>query len=181
MTLGIHALLNEVKTRKLVEGLCTRELENPEGAGFDLRLGGVYEFTGEGEAFLGIDERQTPEIKEIVSYDKEQVKTITFEPGKYYLVSTIEKVNMPLDLCAGVKPRTTLFRSGLFLRTGSVAPGYSGILTFALVNEGPIPVTMELGCRFSHIQFQRLEGEGSQYRGQWQGGRVSAEEREKQV
>lgn len=181
MTLGIHSLLKEVEERNLVEGLCERELENPEGAGFDLRLASVYKFSGKGEAFLGIDERQTPEIEEIVSYSKDEKRTITFQPGEYYLVSTIEKVNMPLDLCAAVKPRTTLFRSGLFLRTGSVAPGYSGILTFALVNEGPMPVTMELGCRFSHIQFQRLEGEGSQYRGQWQGGRISAEEREKQV
>ena len=51
MVLGPKKLLQLVKTKKLVENLSERELTNPEGAGFDLRLGEVYKISG--NAFLG--------------------------------------------------------------------------------------------------------------------------------
>jgi deoxycytidine triphosphate deaminase len=69
----------------------------------------------------------------------------------------------------------------LFIRTGPIQPGYSGELTFGLKNEGPITVEIEMGARFTHLIFHEIKGEGSKYRGQWQGGRVSATKREKQV
>ncbi len=156
-----------------------RELTNPEGAGFDLRLGEVYTISG--DAFLGETHRKTADIKLVAEYKEGKTNTIVIKPGDYYLVATIEKVNMPLNLTANFKPRTTTFRSGLFLRTGNVAPGYQGKLTFGLKNEGPITVTIEMGARFVHAQFEEVLGEGSQYRGQWQGGRVSATKKEKQV
>ena len=84
-------------------------------------------------------------------------------------------------MSAVILPRTTTFRSGLFLRTGPVQPGYGGELTFGLKNEGPITVEIEMGARFAHVLFHEIKGVGSKYRGQWQGGRVSATKREKQV
>lgn len=171
MILGPKKLLELVKEIKLVEGLSERELTNPEGAGFDLRLGEVYKISG--DAFLGETHRKTADIELVKSYKEGETQTIVIKPGDYFLVSTLEKVNMPLDLTANFKPRTTTFRSGLFLRTGNVAPGYSGKLTFGLKNEGPIEVTIEMGARFVHMQVEEVLGEGNQYRGQWQGGRVS--------
>ncbi len=106
---------------------------------------------------------------------------IVFKPGDFYLVQTIESFNMPQNLTANFKPRTTTFRSGLVLRTGNVAPGYKGQVSFAMTNEGPCEVTLEMGARFCHVQFEEVRGGGSMYRGQWQGGRVSATKREKQV
>lgn len=179
MILGPRQLLKLVKTKKLVEGLGDRDLETPEGAGFDLRLGEVYKISG--KAFLGVTHRETPKIKKIVEYKEGQLKTIKIKPGDFYLVTTIEKVNLPLDLTINFKPRTTTFRSGLNLRTGNAAPGYSGKLTFGLKNEGPVTVIMEMGCRFVHAQFYRVEGGGTQYKGQWQGGRVTTKKREKQI
>ena len=180
MILGPKRLLQLVKKIKLVEGLSERELTNPEGAGFDLRLGEVYTIEG-GEAFLGVTHRETPNIKLLTSYKDGESITFTFNPGDYYLVTTIEKVNIPSDITVNFKPRTTTFRSGLIIRTGNVAPGYCGKLTFALKNEGPIPVKVELGCRIIHAQFYQVEGGGNMYRGQWQGGRVTTHKREKQV
>src|SRR5258706_2431877 len=179
MILGPKKLLELVKEINLVEGLSERELTNPEGAGFDLRLGEVYTISG--DAFLGETHRKTADIKLITEYKEGKINTIVIEPGDFYLVATIEKVNMPLNLTANFKPRTTTFRSGLFLRTGNVAPGYQGKLTFGLKNEGPITVTIEMGARFVHAQFEEVLGEGSQYRGQWQGGRVTTTKKEKQV
>jgi len=179
MIIGPKKLLKLVKEINLVEDLAERELTNPEGAGFDLRLGEVHEIFG--DAFLGVEERQTPKIKSKIKNQKSKLNKITIKPGEFYLVTTIEKVNLPINICATFIPRTTTFRSGLFLRTGVAHPGYKGKLTFGLKNEGTVPVTLELGCRFAHVQFHWVEGGGSMYRGQWQGGRVTTKKREKQV
>lgn len=177
MVIGPKKLLQLVKKIKLVEGLSERELTRPEGAGFDLRLGEVYKISG--EAYLGVTERKTPKIDLVAQHEKH--KQITIKPGDFFLVTTIEKVNTPQNITINFKPRTTTFRSGLLLRTGNVAPGYCGKLTFALKNEGPITVTMEMGCRFVHAQFSWVDGGGNLYRGQWQGGRVSHNKKEKQI
>ena len=179
MILGPKELLRLVKKVKLVEGLSERELTNPEGAGFDLRLGEVYKISG--SAFLGETHRKTPDIKLVKSYDPTKKTSIKIKPGDFFLGTTIESVNTPKNLTINFKPRTTTFRSGLFLRTGNVAPGYCGKLTFAIKNEGPITVEIELGARIVHAQFEEVKGGGSLYRGQWQGGRVSATKKEKQV
>jgi deoxycytidine triphosphate deaminase len=200
MILGPKKLLELVKTQKLVEGLSERELTSPEGAGFDLRLGEVYKISG--DAFLGEVHRKTAEIMLIAKYNGEDKKVnqppagshdrdkkreaklsskVIIKPGDFYLVRTIESVNMPQHLTASITPRSTTYRSGLFLRTGNVPPGYCGGLIFGLKNEGPITVEVEMGARIVHIQFSEVKGGGSMYRGQWQGGRVTARKKEKQV
>jgi deoxycytidine triphosphate deaminase len=177
MIISPKELLKLVKTKKLVENLSDRELTNPEGAGFDLRLGEVFKISG--SAFLGETHRKTADIALVKKYGKD--KSVKIKPGEFYLVKTIEKINLPINLSAQILPRTTTFRSGLFLRTGPIQPGYEGELTFGLKNEGPIIVEIEMGARFAHVIFSEIKGSGSKYRGQWQGGRVSATKREKQV
>lgn len=179
MILGPKKLLQLVKTKKLIENLAKRELTNPEGAGFDLRLGEVYKISG--KSFLGVTERHTAKIKLIAKYNPKKRINITIKPGDFYLTKTIESVNLPDDLSASVTPRSTLYRSGLFLRTGNAPPGYCGGLIFGLKNEGSVAVTIEMGARFAHIQFHEVKGKGHRYRGQWQGGRVTTKRKEKQV
>ena len=180
MILGPKKLLQLVKTKQLVEGLAERELKTPEGAGFDIRLGEVHKLDG-GKAYLGLTHRETPKIKTVARYDEKKIISITIRPGQFYLLSSIETFNIPLNITVNFKPRTTTFRSGLIIRTGNVAPGYHGKVTFAVKNEGPIPVTLELGCRFAHAQFYQVDGGGTAYKGQWQGGRVTTHKRERQI
>lgn len=179
MILGPQKLLELVKDIKLVENLSERELTNPEGAGFDLRLGEVYKISG--NAFLGETERKTADIELVQSYKEGEKRTVVIKPGDFLLTKTIENVNMPNNLTASITPRSTTYRSGLMLRTGNVPPGYCGGLTFGLKNEGPVEVTIEMGARFVHIQFSEVDGGGNMYRGQWQGGRVTATKKEVQV
>ena len=179
MVIGPKKLLELVKSKKLVENLSDRELTNPEGAGFDLRLGELFKISG--KAYLGITHRETPTVKSVMKINDKKSQTIIVKPGDFYLAKTIEKVNTPKDITINFKPRTTTFRSGLVIRSGNVAPGYCGELTFALTNEGPIPVTLEMGCRIVHAQFSWVDGGGNMYRGQWQGGRVTTKSREKQI
>jgi len=189
MILGPKNLLKLVKKIKLVESLSERELTNPEGAGFDLRLGEVYKISG--KAFLGETHRHTADITLIKKYDGKlseaksssagKKTSIKIKPGDFFLVKTIETVNMPQNLTANITPRSTIYRSGLFLRTGNTPPGYCGGLIFGLKNEGPVTVEIEMGARFAHIQFAEVSGGGNMYRGQWQGGRVTTTKKERQV
>jgi len=191
MILGIKKLHELVKEINLVENLCDREKNNPEGAGFDLRLGEIYKLEGDG--FLGVEERDTPDIKLVAKAqvpsplqgggqgEVADANAFVFEPGKYYLIKTIEKVNLPTNISGIIFPRTTLFRSGLGLFNGVVQPGYSGELTFGICNLGKSNIKVSFGARVVHITFHEVLGEGNQYRGQWQGGRVATEGKETQV
>ncbi len=180
MILGIKKLHELVQKQKLVENLCERELNNPEGAGFDLRLDEVYEIEGAG--FLGLKERETPKINLLAKNNPDSEENFyVFKPGEYYLIKTMERVNLPVSLSGIILPRTTLFRSGLGLFNGIVQPGYSGELTFGLSNLGKSNIKIEFGARVVHITFHEVLGEGNEYRGQWQGGRVGTEGAEKQV
>lgn len=177
--LGPKELLKLVKKIKLVENLSERELTNPEGAGFDLRLGRVYKLKGKG--FLGVDERKTPDVKLIAQFNPKKKSSIIIKPGQYFLTETFERLNMPINLVGIVKPRTTLHRSGIITRVSIADPGYNGTLHPGIFNAGGVPVEIELGARYVNIMFFEIKGEGSHYRGQWQGGRVAATKKEKQV
>ncbi len=179
MVLGAKKLLELVKENKLVENLSERELKNPEGAGFDLRVGELYEIFGKG--FLGVEERETPEMKLVAKYEEDKIIKVELKPHAYYVMKTIESVNMPENFLAIMTPRSTLFRSGLYIFGGQVPPGYKGGLNMGLYNFRAEPFELEMGARVVHIMFFEVKGESNLYRGQWQGGRVTTKEKEKQV
>ncbi len=182
MVIGPKELLRLVKRVKLVENLSERELTNPEGAGFDLRIGEVHKLKkAKSAAFLGIEDRRTPDIKLVAKYSDKNKSSYTLNPDEYVLITTLEEVNLSADLCAHTFARSTLFRCGIQLLHTQIAPGYSGILTFGLKNLSTIPVKIEMGSRVAHVQFENVYGGGNKYRGQWQGGRVAAIKKEKQV
>jgi len=179
MYLGANELLQLVKEKKLVEGLCERELTNPEGAGFDLRIGELYKISGEG--FMGLEERSTPEMKLVAKFEEGKILKVELKPHAYYTMKTIESVNMPDDLLAIMTPRSTLFRSGVYIFGGQTPPGYKGGLTMGICNFRDESFQLEMGARVVHIMFSEVKGESNLYRGQWQGGRVTTEKKEKQV
>ncbi len=170
--IGTKELLRLVRENKLVENLCSRELENPEGAGFDLRVGEVHNIK-EGEAFLGEETRKTPETELLAVHGKD--KGIILKPGDFVLVKTIEKVNLPKDIAAIFRPRSTLQRCGVGLFTAAASPGYCGELTFGMCNHGKGDFKLEMGARIAHIIFFNTGENMSEYRGQWQNGRVSTD------
>jgi len=178
MIIGVKKLLELVKKKKLVENLSERELKNPEGAGFDLRIGELYEVKGQG--FLGIEERETPEIKLVAKYKKDKSQKVTLLPRTYYLMKTIEKLSMPDNLLALFTPRSTLYRSGVYIFGGQTAPGYKGELTTGIYNFRDEGFKLEMGSRVIHIMFFEVKGKSNLYRGQWQGGRVTTKKKEKQ-
>lgn len=181
MPIGTERILKLVKEQKLVENLGIRDLENPEGAGLDLRLGRVHKVVG--ETLLGVETRSTVDIELLAEYQEGKPQIFTFGPGESYLVTTFETVNLPQDLSGNLTMRSTLYRSGMVFSGGNVAPGYSGTLSFTFFNSGRSTIKVELGARVVHIQFEQVDGETRSYQGQWSqgGGRIAAPEEEKQI
>lgn len=179
MVLGVDKLLGLVKGKKLVQGLCERELKNPEGSGFDLCIGKIHEISG--RAFMGIEERNSAKSKLICEYKKNKKQSFIFRAGETYLITTREKVNIPEDITACMWLRSTLYRSGIIMSGGNIAPGYCGELSFLFYNAGEVEMEIEMGARIVHIIFWQVEGQSNLYRGQWKGGRVSTVKLEKQI
>lgn len=190
MILSTKMVLTLNKKYKLIENLSEREASNAEGVGMDLRVGEVYRLEGEG--FLGVSERKTPEERKIADI-KEGSKEIILEPGDYVLVKTMEKVNLPSDkivieegaapahIMLDVHPRSTLQRCGIYFMGTKTDPGYSGELVFALTNLGRSSFRLEMGARIANVTFEQVAGDIVRpYDGQWKGGRVSAKKTEKQ-
>ena len=72
MIIGPQKLLGLVRKIKLVENLSERELVNPEGAGFDVRVKKFYKLE-KSKSFLGVSDRKTPDIKEIKEKKKGKI------------------------------------------------------------------------------------------------------------
>ena len=185
VVLGAKKLINlsQDPEIKLVENLSERELKGAEGAGLDFRIGSVFRLKRNENVryFLGELERQTPHSEKVMEYKEGEKQKLVLKPGEYVLVGTMEKINTPMWLAPTIRPRTTMFRSGIHLLSADIGPGYCGPLTVGLHNASEHEFEIELGARILHVRFHRIEGGATEYQGQWQGGRVSTEEKEKQI
>lgn len=158
-------------TKPLIEYLGSDQLEGIEGTTVDLRLGAVFRPIG--GARLMRDIRITPEIEKLMDIEDQPDGVYTIEPGEYLLFQTIEQVNLPQDLFAYIRPRTSLIRCGIPLETAFVSPNYQGRLTVGMKHQGHHAVEIQMGFRILCIAFLPIDGQAVPYRGVWQGDRVS--------
>jgi len=162
--------------KPLVEYLGKDQIEMIEGTTVDLRLGAVYRPVG--NARLMRESRITPEIEKIMDIEKSPDGVLHVSGGEYLLFQTIEQVNLPEDMFAYIRPRTTLIRSGIPLETAFISPNYQGRLTVGMKHQGTGDVEIQMGFRILCIAFFPIDGKAVPYRGVWQGDRVSTNGRE---
>jgi len=162
--------------RPLVEGLGNDQIEGIEGTTIDMRLGAIYRPVG--KASLLRHSRITPEIEKVMDIADTPDGIYAINPGEYLLFQTIEQVNMPADMFAYIRPRTTLIRSGIPLETAFISPNYQGRLTVGMKHQGVGSVDIQMGFRILCIAFFPIDGLAVPYRGVWQGDRVSTDGKE---
>ncbi|HPS94340.1 MAG TPA: hypothetical protein PK600_07750 [Deltaproteobacteria bacterium] len=160
-----------IATKPLIEYLGSDQVEGIEGTTVDLRLGAIYKPVG--RARLMRETRITPEIENVMDIKTSPDGVYCIKPGDYLLFQTIEQVNLPDDLFAYIRPRTTLIRSGIPLLTAFISPNYQGRLTVGMKHQGIADVEIQMGFRILCIAFFPIEGRAVPYRGVWQGDRVS--------
>jgi dCTP deaminase len=67
------------------------------------------------------------------SYDVCVAEDFWMWPGRFKLASTIEKFDMPFDVCGVVHDKSTWVRRGLTVQNTFLDPGWKGFLTLELV------------------------------------------------
>ena len=158
--------------KPLVEGLSDSQVAGIEGTTVDLRVGALFRpLSG---AKLHVDSRVTPKIECVADLARGD-RFYSIKPGEYLLAQTIETVNLPESIFATLSPRTTMFRSGLFVACTYISPNYQGKLTCAVKNLSEHEVELELGFRILICAFYEIAGKAVPYRGVWQGQRVSTD------
>lgn len=170
MVIGTKLLLQLIRKNHLIDDLSDRELTNPESCVIDIRIGEISKLIGKG--FLGIQERITPEHRVLAKYAGRPGTIVKIKPGDYFATESVETFHLPPNLFGLVKPRSTLFRSGIVIRAGVIDPGYSGKIHPGIFNASQIDFEIEMGARYVQVFFLEIKGGLVRpYQGQWQGGR----------
>jgi dUTP pyrophosphatase len=162
--------------KPLIEHLGLDQIDGIEGTTVDLRLGAIYKPVG--KARLMRDSRVTPEIEKLMEITESPNGVFIVKPGDYLLFQTIEQINLPGDLFAYIRPRTTMIRSGIPLETAFISPNYQGNLTVGMKHQGHMDVEIQMGFRILCIAFFPIDGQAVPYKGVWQGDRVSTNGKE---
>lgn len=77
--------------------------------------------------------------------------------GARFLVSTMERVRMPHDVCGSLFLRSSYARRGVFGSFGKVEASFEGTLTVGGLNAGRAPLEIPIGDRFCQLVLERME------------------------
>jgi len=154
----------------LVSGLADVDTQ-VQPHGIDLRLESVWRFTGPGA--LGRDAagatseavRHLP-AREPLAFDAQGA--LHLPPGAY-VVRFQEVVQLPADLMALGRPRSTLLRCGATLHTAVWDAGYRGRSEALLIVANPHGLRLERGARICQLVFFTLDTPVAGYAGAYQG------------
>lgn len=90
-------------------------------------------------------------------YDVRIKQDVILPPGTFSLASTIEAFDMPDDVLALVKDKSTWARQGLSVFNTVIEPGWRGFLTLELKNHGHETLFIDAGMPIAQILFFALD------------------------
>lgn len=111
------------------------------------------------------------------SYDLRVAEATTLQCGACTLVPSIEWVELPADLAATLRCRSSFARRGVLIGGGFVDPGFRGQLTLCLTNMGAEPVTLAEGDRVVQMVIQEVRNGDRLYQGRYQDSEGAVETR----
>jgi dUTP pyrophosphatase len=137
--------------------------------GIDVRVDRVFKLTS--PALLGAtDALREPAAREELQPDRDGWWDL--HQGSYVIVLK-EKVNLPVDIMALARPRSTLLRSGVTIHTAVWDAGYIGRSEALLSVLNGRGFRMQRGARVLQLVFMRLEAPTQRgYAGKYQGERT---------
>lgn len=132
--------------------------------GIDLTLKEVARFKSAGRIATDNTQRVLSET-EVIPFDRDGFIHL---PQGCYLVTFNEIVNLPHDLTALGKPRSSLLRCGVSIETAVWDAGYSGRSQSLLIVHNPLGFTLERNARIVQLIFLKLTGKTPGYNGKYQ-------------
>ena len=158
-------ILTGSEARGLVESMIDPETQT-QMCGVELTLQKIERFLTAGAVAFDNKERKLPET-EPLNFD--EMGWIELPAGSY-LVTFNEIVNIPKDVAAMARARSTLLRCGATLETALWDPGYRGRSQSLLVVYNPQGLKLKKNARLMQLVFLRLEKEAEKlYSGKYQG------------
>lgn len=165
MVLGDNILVNRIKeggAEDLVSADGMPVLVN--NASVNLRLGNTFLIPRHKTKPIWLGDR--------VDYHRVEVKEGAFylKPGQFVLATTIENVNLPVDIAGFVQGRSSIGRVGLSVQNaGYVDPGFNGHITLELKNESQNVIALWPGYPVTQIVFFSAQGVTEPYKGKYNG------------
>jgi dUTP pyrophosphatase len=148
----------------LTDWLDLEQQLQPNGVDLTLKEIGVYE--GAGVVARDNAGRRLPEVRPLAFGED---GFLDLAPGPYQIVYN-EVVDLPLDLMALGRPRSSLGRCGVTIHSAVWDAGYRGRSTSLLVVANPAGFRLERNARVLQLVFFGLgETVGEGYRGAYQG------------
>ena len=139
--------------------------------GVDVTLRSISRYGGRGTVAASNADRVLPEL-EALEFDESGF--IDLEPGPYHIVYN-EVVNLPLDLMALGRPRSSLARCGVSIHTAVWDAGYHGRSTSLLVVTNPAGFRLQRNAKVMQLVFFGLSRRAAQgYSGRYQGENLAA-------
>jgi dUTP pyrophosphatase len=152
-------------TPPLVEAYLSLE-EQLQPNGFDLTLREIHRLASSGRLGQALEQRELSATEALV-FDRDGWVDLAAGP---YLVTFNEIVNLPLDLMALGRPRSSLLRCGVSLHTAVWDAGYRGRSQALLVVFNPLGYRVQRGARLMQLVFFRLARQVSEgYQGRFLG------------
>lgn len=108
------------------------------------------------------------ECQQPASYDLRAAQDYTLERGVMTLIATMEWVELPGDIAATLRCRSSYARRGLLLSGGFVDPGFRGHLTLCLLNMGQESVPISASDRIVQMIFSEVTVGDDVYNGRYQ-------------
>jgi len=111
------------------------------------------------------------ECQQPASYDLRVGEECLLRRGVCTLVPSLEWVELPVDLAATLRCRSSFARRGLIITGGFVDPGFRGQLTLCLINMGSDDIVIRPGERVVQMILQEISSGERPYNGRYQDSR----------
>ena len=158
-------ILTGSEARILVESMIDSKMQT-QMCGIELTLQNIEVFQSSGSVAFENIERKLPETEKI---DFDETGWAALKAGAY-LVTFNEIVNIPRDVAALARARSSLLRCGATLETALWDPGYRGRSQSLLVVYNPYGLRLKKNARLMQLVFLRLEKDAEKlYDGKYQG------------
>lgn len=107
------------------------------------------------KTFKPIDLSEPEKIENM--YEKIEIKdNYNFKPNEVIFIILNEKIKIPRNVVAHIRPRTSLSRLGIVINFQHINAGYEGILNLAMYNLSPNTYKISPGMRVGQIVFEEL-------------------------
>lgn len=150
-------ILTDIEIRKLVneKNMITKfDEESLQSESYDLSIGNqISKYKPDFKIMDLSNQKDIDNAYEIINFPKEGY---LLGPNEYILVSIKEKLNIPQNINAHIRPRTRYTRIGLLVSSQHCTSSYSGILNLGLLNANPFAVKIFSGMKIAQIVFEEL-------------------------